>query len=199
MATPDLQRAHGAHPHRVTTLAAPAGWVGRWLALAAAVLLAACAAPAQRANMEVGTVAAVKKNQHSVAVRTSGGQQADSAAGSGISDDDFKAAIEASLTRAGAFGTVQAAPAGAGYVLNASIIELRQPLMGFSFTVEMEVAWTLTRQSDGAVLLRKAIRSKHTATTSDAFAGVTRLRLAVEGAARSSIEAFLKELAGVQL
>lgn len=176
------------------------GWAARLLALATAVLLAACAAPAQRANMEVGAPPVqARANDHTVAVRVSGGDQPDNADFAGIPNDEFKAAIEASLKRAGAFGNVLSSPAGAGYVLNASIVGVRRPAMGFSFTVDMEVAWTLTRQRDGAALLRKAITSTHTATTSEAFAAVTRLRLAVEGAARKNIESLLKQLAAVEL
>lgn len=171
--------------------------LGRALALGAALLmLGACGTPAQRANMEVAGVAAPKKNNHAVVVAVSGGQQAEGA-GVGIVGADFKAATEASLQRAGAFGSVQASAAGAGYALNANIIELRMPGMGFSMTVDMEVAWSLTRLGDGAVLMRKAIRNSYTASVSDAFAGVTRVRLAVEGAARENIQKMLKELEAV--
>ncbi len=172
--------------------------LSRLLLGAAVVALAACGTPAQRTSMEVPGVAAAKKNNHSVTVNVSGGQKSDGNAGIGIVDADFKAAIEASLLRAGAFGSVQAS-GPAGYTLSANIIELRMPAMGFSMTVDLEVAWTLARSSDGAVLMRKAVRNSFTAGVSDAFAGVTRVRLAVEGAARGNVQLFLKELEGVAL
>lgn len=192
-------------PSRLTVRPAPRagltrgfGSRGGLLVLAAAVLLCACAAPAQRANMEVGATVLAKKNQHAVAVSVTGGQETENA-GSVVADRDFKAAVESSLERSGAFGSVQASAADAGFTLSANIIELRRPIFGSSFTVELEVGWTLTRRLDGAVLLRKAIRTGHTATMSDAFSGAKRMQLAVEGAARNNIESFLKELAGVTL
>ena len=45
--------------------------------------------------------------------------------------------------------------------------------------------------------MRKAILSSYTANMSDSFAGVTRLRLAVEGAARENIASGLKEISNL--
>jgi len=76
---------------------------------------------------------------------------------------------------------------GGDYELAVTVTQLDKPLFGGSFTVTMETAWSLTRSSDRAVIMRKAVRGSHTATMSDAFVGATRLRLALEGAVRDSI------------
>ena len=55
-------------------------------------------------------------------------------------------------------------------------------------TATIETSWTLTRLSDHAVIWQKSITTSHTAKTGEAFAGVTRLRLATEGAARDNIQ-----------
>ena len=73
-------------------------------------------------------------------------------------------------------------------------MRLSKPVFGWAFTVELEVAWSLTDRRDGTVLLRRAIVSSGTASVADAFVGATRLRLAVEAAARSNIEQMLRGL-----
>lgn len=48
-------------------------------------------------------------------------------------------------------------------------------------------------------MLKNSIRSSHTATFDDSAMAVTRLRLAVEGAARKNIEQGLQEIGALSL
>ena len=48
-------------------------------------------------------------------------------------------------------------------------------------------------------MLRKAIRSSHTAELSDSLVGVTRLRLAVEGAVRNNISQGMQEISQLSI
>jgi hypothetical protein len=68
-----------------------------------------------------------------------------------------------------------------------------------NFTVALEAGWSLVRTSDSKVVLRQVIKSSHTATMGDSFAGVKRLQLAVEGAARANIEQGLAAIAALDL
>lgn len=61
-------------------------------------------------------------------------------------------------------------------------------------TVTMTVRYTLLDYSSNDVIYRKDITKPYTATMSDTFAGITRLRMANEGSARKNIHTFLKEL-----
>jgi hypothetical protein len=63
----------------------------------------------------------------------------------------------------------------------------------------METGWSLTRLADRSVLMRKSVKSSGTASMSDAFAAVTRLRLAVEAAARDNISQGLKAVSELDL
>ena len=185
--------------------------------LAMAIYLASCASPANHTAMEaslsgatsgVGGVGSgtgtavpiatvVPRNGYAVKVNVTGGSDTTATTSSNIADADFKAAIEASIVSAGLFKSTQSTP-GAPFELNARIVQLSKPSIGFSFTVELEVAWTLTRTSDQAPVLRKVIKSSHTATTSDAFVGATRLRLAVEGAARKNIDSAIQVIGALK-
>jgi hypothetical protein len=154
---------------------------------AAAVILAGCATPADKQAMTVQKPAvAGKQHPYSVSVATSGGTDTGALDSSNIGNADLKAAIEASIRETKTFREVVQGKNGQ-YELAVNVISLSKPSLGLSFTVDLEAGWTLTRASDHQIVLRKAIKSTHTASMSDAFAGVVRMRLAVEGAARDNI------------
>lgn len=167
-------------------------------ALSCAVVLTGCASSANKDAMVPQGVTLAKKHEHSVAVRTSGGAETTAMDSSNIADPDFRAAIEAAIVENKAFRSVVQGK-DADYDLAVSITQLDKPVIGFSFTVNLEASWVLSRQSDKSVVLKKMVRSSHTATVGDAFAGVTRLRMAVEGAARKNIELGLQEIGQLSL
>lgn len=171
----------------------------RWLMLASLVaLIAGCASPAAREAMVVKTVGDGSRSSGTVSVTTQGGQDTGAMDSSNISDEDFAKAIEESIVGSGLFADVVHGKA-ANYRLTVSIIELTKPMFGASFTVTMEAAWVLIKADSGEALLKKSVRSSYTATMGAAFAGVTRLRLAVEGAAKENIRLGLQEIASLKL
>lgn len=164
----------------------------------AAAGLTGCASPAERSAMVPASVSVAQKHDASVSVRTSGGSDTGAMDSSNIADPDLKAAIEEGISKHGLFKQIIQGK-GADYELSVSIIQLDKPIFGASFTVTLEAGWTVTRLSDRNIVLRKSIRSTHTAGMGDAFAGVTRLRLAVEGAVRSNIQQGLEEISRLKL
>ncbi len=107
-------------------------------------------------------------------------------------------AIADSLYNSGLFSEIIHGK-NADYLLNVMIFNLTQPSFGFSFTVEMEAVWSLAHADSKKVLMRESIRSSFTATTGDAFAGTTRLRIATEGAAQENIRRGIKKLSQLNL
>jgi len=169
------------------------------LTITAALLLslAGCASAPLSTSMAVSAPrAAAAAAPGAVSVGVSGGRDNSGLDAPNVSDPDFKAAIESSLERARLFERVAGAP-GARYALSASIARLEKPLGGFTMTVEFEVGWSLVDRQQDRVLMRKVIVSKASASVSDAFVGATRIRLAVEAAARANIEQLLPELAAL--
>ena len=173
----------------------------RYVLLALAVIaLGGCATGAHRENMVAPATPAsapTKKFASSVQVATNGGAETGAADSSNISNADLKAAIENSITRSALFRSVGAS--GGDYQLTVNVIQLSKPSFGASFTVDMEAGWTLVRASDKSVLMRKSIKSSHTATMGESLIGVTRLRLAVEGAAKKNIEQGLRSISDLPL
>ena len=66
-------------------------------------------------------------------------------------------------------------------------------------TVKAEVEWRLKQMQSGKIIWQKTFDRRFTATVGDAFVGVTRLKLANEGAIRESIQAGLDDLAQLSL
>jgi hypothetical protein len=157
-----------------------------------------CATPSNPQAMTVQKLALAKKHAASLSLNVTGGNETNSAGASKISNADFTTALKSSIESSGLFAKLLDA-GSSDYHLEVMIARLDQPMMGFNMTVTLETNWTLSRKSDGAVVWQKAIPSTFTAKTSEASAGVTRLRLANEGAARTNIEQAIKEISALNL
>lgn len=169
--------------------------------LAAAILaltLFGCSSPANRAAMTPQALVVSKHHPHDLRVQTGGGADTGAMDSSNISDADLKAAIEDAVIQSRLFKSVVQGTGG-DYELSVRVTSLSKPVFGTTFTVEMETAWSLTKLADRSVAMRKSVKSSGTATMGDAFAAVTRLRLAVEAAARDNISQGLKAVAELNL
>jgi ABC-type uncharacterized transport system auxiliary subunit len=168
------------------------------LIAAAALLFGGCATASKPTAMIATVKASVAKNPQSVSVAVTGGSDTSSMGASKIANADFAEAIKGSITQSGLFAKIGSDTAS-DYALAVQIVRLDQPMFGASFTVTLECTWRLSRRSDGQVVWEKAINTPFTATMGDAFSGVTRLRLANEGAARANIEEAITQLGAVKL
>lgn len=164
----------------------------------AALLFGGCASPSQSANMVAVPEVTVTKHAESVFVQVTGGSDTSSMGASKISNADFAEAIKASITQSGLFAKL-AAMDQADYQIEASIVRLDQPIFGASFTVNIETNWRLVHRSDSKVVWQKAVVTSYTATMGDAMVGVTRLRLANEGAARKNIQEAIAQMSALTL
>ena len=160
--------------------------------------LTGCASSANREAMVAKDIKVTKQHTHSVAVKTGGGSETGAMDSSNISDEDLKAAIEDTITQSKVFKTV-VQNKGADYDLTVTIVRLEKPVFGLTFTVDMEATWVLVKQSDRSVAFKQSLKSSNTATFGDAAVAVTRLRLAVEGAAKKNIEQGLKAISELSL
>lgn len=166
--------------------------------LGVVLALGGCASPAGTKEMVSDSAQVVKKHPYSVAVRTAGGRETDKMGASQISDQDFADALRQSITASKVFAKVVEGK-DADYLLNVFVASLEQPMMGFSMTVKMEAAWSLTEVKSGKVIWKETLDSSYTASASAAFAGVERLRIATEGAARENIKLGIEALSKLSL
>ncbi|HEV2700443.1 MAG TPA: hypothetical protein VGV09_02345 [Steroidobacteraceae bacterium] len=160
-------------------------------------LLVGCATATKPEAMVADKVAVAHPSSSDVSVAVSGGKETSSAGASQVSNDAFAQALRDSIKNSGLFSAVNAS--GGRYKLTAFIGKMDQPMMGFSMTVKMEVSYTLADSRSNQSVWSKNIASEYTAKASAAFAGVERLRLATEGAAKANIQQAMTELAALQL
>jgi hypothetical protein len=159
------------------------------------VALGACSTTATREGMTAVKTEPLAQVGQSVKVSTLAGGGADGS--SDIADEDLKAVIESSIERTGVFKQVVQS-GGSEYELTVRVVSIKKPLAGFSMTVDMETAWSLVRVSDRKAVLQKGIASTYTAGMGEAFSGMTRVRMAVEGAVRENIAQGLKAIAALK-
>lgn len=175
---------------------------GRWLlpglVLLAALQLSACAAPAKVEGMTV-TPAAVQAaampdeiRQNIALGMVSGGEPTNPLWTSEVGNEEFRAALEASLRSAGAIAPVGSA---AGYLLEATLIDVKQPIIGLDATVTSTVDYRVSPHGQEGQTFQTVVAAPYTARMGDAFCGVQRLRLANEGSIRENIRLFMEQLA----
>jgi hypothetical protein len=110
---------------------------------------------------------------------------------SNVSDTEFEGGLTSSLRSAGLLAENQS---DARYRLVASLQDLKRPLVGLDMTVTMTVRYTVSPIAGGAPIFDEVVSAAGTATMSDAFAGVKRLQLANENAARANITEMLRRV-----
>jgi hypothetical protein len=161
--------------------------------LATALLLGACAAPAERSNMTVSNITALAEPTDTnlnggIAVGSvDGGQETNPLATSEVGNEDFQSALTESMRNHGLL-TEGGAP---HYILYAHLLSLQQPVIGLNMTVTAKVKYELVDAVDGLPTQEKTIETEFTSPFSDAFAADERTRLASEGAIRENIREFL--------
>ncbi len=122
--------------------------------------------------------------------QVTGGKESGAFSGPEISDAPFRDALVESLRLAGLLNPSPDAP----LAVSAAILNVDKPSFGFSFTVNAAVRYTVRERRSGAVVIDEQVATEHTAGMGDTFVGETRMRLALEGAARKSIAALVARL-----
>lgn len=152
-----------------------------------------CASGAMSRNMVPKDLTVANRHPYSVLVKVEGGQETSASSGPRISSPEFQSAIVESLMTYGVFKTVLS-EGNTDCKLEVAILDLQQPIFGFNMTVTIMTAWKLTNLKDGSTVMSESLSNSYTAAVGDAFAGVTRVRLATEGAARENIRDALKKI-----
>ena len=122
-----------------------------------------------------------------------GGRDTNPMGASQIDNRSFKEAVLFSLEKEGLYQE------NSQYRLEITIVNLDQPLFGLDMTVIMNVQYTLIDDKNDKIIWRELVAESYTATFSDAFVGITRLKLANEGSAKKNINMLLNKLSKLQI
>lgn len=168
-----------------------------WLLL----LSGGCAAPASSLKMVPKDYEVSKKHSYTVKIETTGGRETNPLWTSQISSSDFGEAVSKAIMESGVFQRVTKDNA-ADYLLEISILNCSQPVMGLDMTVGLETKWKVSRigpSGEYKLLWSDTIASSYTAKVGEAFVAVERLKKANEGAARENIREGIKRVSMLAL
>ena len=172
------------------------------LGITLAILITGCASPARVDQMTASgglsrTVAQDSPLKGSIGIKeVTGGRETNPMWVSSVSSVDFESALEDSLLSAGLLNPV---PSSGRFQLIADLVRLDQPMFGFDLTVTATVRYSVVERRTGKEIYSRVIPTPFTATVSDAFLAVTRLKIANEGTIKKNIEALIAELVKLQV
>lgn len=169
-------------------------------AILSAILLSGCAQKSQVSNMIIKeerlNIKCNSKLKENLAIETvSGGEETNPLWTSQVANEDFRQALEKSLQIYGLYTSDK----NSKYIVSAYLQNLDQPLMGFDMTVIAQVRYQIVERRTNKIIFNQVISTPFTATVSDAFVGVERLRLANEGAIKTNIEELIKKICTLQI
>jgi len=156
-----------------------------------------CATPASQQMMSVTApptdgARIDPKLKGAVFVRNvSGGQDTNPLWISQVGTNEFRGALIDSLRT---FGYNAADQQSALITVDANLQSLSQPFVGFTFNVISVVNYTVERRGNAPSTASLPISATGTATVSDAFLGVERMRLANERSIKENITKFITTL-----
>ena len=162
------------------------------------LIIAGCAAPAKTVNMIPQDISVDARHPYSLSAEVLSGEETSELGMSKISDEAFKAALEAAILESGVFSRVVDID-GADYHLQVVITNLGQPTAGLNISVTLVTHWKLEKRSSSECVWQDFVATKYMAHVDDAIIGTTRLRVANEGAARKNIKEGIRKLSALKL
>jgi hypothetical protein len=159
-------------------------------------LLAACAQPARVQNMVANRTAAVlpadSPLKEAICVaEVTGGEETNPLWTSEVDNAGFAGALTASLRNNSLLGPSDERCA---YDLNANLLGLAQPIMGFDLTVTSNINYSVIERSNQIPYFQTTVQKPFTADFSSSLLAIERLRLANEGAIKDNIAEFIRRL-----
>jgi hypothetical protein len=107
-----------------------------------------------------------------------------------VGNQEFRSALEASLRNFDLLAEGQESR----FVVDANLIDVQQPTIGFALTVTSTVAYQVRRSGTTEAILEETVIAPYTASATSAFLATERLRLANEGSIKRNIELFIERL-----
>ena len=160
-------------------------------AVSSIVVLSGCATPANKAAMSITKTEQLSRQaqlQGAFIVGTVvGGQETNPLWTSQVSSESFKSALEESLRNIDYFSSGE----GGKFTIDANLKKLDQPLFGLTFDVTSEVIYRIEGMGHAKTIEVSAVG---TATPSDAFIAIERLRIANERSIKNNIADFINQI-----
>lgn len=126
-----------------------------------------------------------------VIAEVGGGEETNPLLTSKVGNKELEDALRESMRQ---YGFLSNSNADAPYRLDVYLIDLKQPVGGFTTIVDSFIRYKLISTSDGKIVYDDIITASYKATMDDAFVGVKRLKIANEKSIQANITAFMERL-----
>jgi hypothetical protein len=166
--------------------------IERVLALALVTALVGCSVKGRPAEMVPRDMQAVTQHPQTVSLAVQGTEGNAITSVTLIDATDFERALTMAIDQQRVFSAV--VPGRSGDLLLEVEAFATAPAAGLDMNVNVNGAWRLRKVSTGAVVLDEFVTASHRTTVGEAFVGRTRVRLAIEGAARKFIAEGLRRI-----
>ena len=141
----------------------------------------------------------VNKHPHTVSISESiGGRETHPLWTSQISNSVFTDALNNALAQSGVFQAVIKG-GDADYILDVTILDYDQPVVGLDFDVRMKTKWELTNAKTLVPVFSETFETTYRARFTDAFVGAERLQKANEGSVRTNIKEGIRRISMLNL
>ena len=169
--------------------------LGRALLLATALgALTACSFTPERSALVPATYDRLQaRHDGSVRVQVRGGSDVSFMEGINIPNEVFAGAVEDAIRKSRLFTTVLQRD-DAEFSVDVALERLIRPTAGLTVESQLSALWRLRGTNPERVVWQDLIVTTGEASVSDAVNGVTRIRMAVERAARNNIDRALQEM-----
>ena len=156
-------------------------------------VLTACTVAPERSALVSETYEMRGRHGGSVRVLVSGGQEANLIDGIWISDVVFTDATQDAISKSGLFTEVVTG-GDSDFRIEVLLQRLLRPTSGFGMDSQLSALWVLRALKPEKVLWQDLIVTPGAASVSDALSGLSRMRMAVERAARGNIQRAIQEM-----
>jgi len=161
------------------------------------IILNACATAARPQQMIAQSLSIPRISQDSpmyhaiVIAKAGGGEETNPLLSSKVGNKELEDALRESMRQ---YGFLSNSNVDAPYQLEVFLIDLKQPIAGFTMIVGSSIRYKLISNRDGKILYDDIITASDKATVDDTFHGVTRLKIATEKSIRANIAVFMERL-----
>lgn len=164
-----------------------------------AFVLFGCATSATYEAMTPAGIDSVKKHDYTIAVKVTGGHETNPLWLSQIPNESYSLALIEAINKSRLFSKAMQG-ANSDYILTVMLLSSDSSSSSLlNSSLKLETGWILKHRDTGKLIWQEVITGEHTATFDDAFVGVTRFRMATEGAARKSIEIGLNKISQLSM
>lgn len=153
--------------------------------------------PIKSQELIPGNYDMANKHPFTVSLHVDGGREFSPLKTPQISNEALMQALHQAIISADLFNEIL--ESGEDYKLNLYIFKVTHPLAGSVMTARVEIGWTLTRRASMQIVWQESILTSDSASSDEVLNANSRLKMAIEKAARKNIQEGIRQISQLGL